>query len=332
MNCQNKPKYVPLKPFQGLSADTVSFSGSHTIQDTVEHIYLANADRYKKYAEEFFEALRNTVKELSDYGYSFDEEYAMRNPVKSVKSMSSKIIRSGSFDVPDIIRTTVFNKNLYDLELVNNRFLPLMEKNGFLLAKQNGKLDIDYRLEGIGKPQPSGYEDIQMRFIKKNGGKNKVKHELITLFGPNYAKAKHEESEKVYGILRQFKELHMDCTENVEIGSHAFKANRYINLISDMITSKISKKLYSNAKNKDYYGIDDVAKVHFTDENKSLLTNYFNGLNDNVKDYYKEKFDTAKSSMIAKIQLKKDKSDDIALINYIRNMLNETIKYFEVNQ
>ena len=75
-----------------------------------------------------------------------------------------------------------------------------------------------------------------------------------------------------------------------------------------------------------------MAKVHFTDENKSLLTNYFNGLNDNVKDYYKEKFDNAKSSMIAKIQLKKDKSDDIALINYIRNMLNETIKYFEVNQ
>lgn len=320
---------TPIKIRQTLAGDTVSFKQS-SIKDTIEMQHERNMEKYKVYADIFFDTLSSVAEELAEDGVSFDKDYAKLNPIKSANSVSSKIARSGSFDVPDLIRTTLFIENPYDKSLIYNKFLPAMEKRGYILAKANGKPDIDFRLDGIGGAQASGYEDIQMRFVEKNGKKNKIKHELIILFGPNYANAKHLESEKVYGVLRQFKELHMD-TDDAPIGSAAFKAKRYIGLVKTQVENKISKKLYDNAKNKDFYKIDDVSQIYFTDENKKLMRNYFAALLDRTKDYYRDKRNSAKNSEIAKIQLRKDEKDDLALIHYINDMLRETVKYFERN-
>ncbi len=320
---------TPIKTRQTLTGDTVSFKQS-SIKDTIEMQHERNIEKYKVYADIFFDTLGDVADELSEFGVSFDRDYAKLNPIKSANSVSSKIARSGSFDVPDLIRTTLFVENPYDKSLIYEKFLPAMEKRGYILAKANGKPDIDFRLDEIGEPQASGYEDIQMRFVQKNIKNNKIKHELIILFGPNYANAKHLESEKVYSILRQFKEIHMD-TNDAPIGSPAFKAKRYMELVKTQVQNKISKKLYDNAKNKDFYKIDDISPIYFTDENKKLMKNYFAALLDRTKDYYREKRNSAKSSEIAIIQLRKDEKDDLALIHYINDMLRETVKYFERN-
>ncbi len=329
-NTYENQKYHTVLPNMRLKNDQVSFTHS-IFKDTLEQQHELNRKKYEKYAEKFFDVLENIADKFSENGVSFDREYAMQNPIKSATSMSSKISRSGSLDVPDLIRTTIYMKNPYDTNFINNEFLPAMEEHGYVLAKVNGKPDIDFRLEGLGRPQASGYEDIQMRFVKKDDKQKKVKHELIVLFGPNYAEAKHTESEKVYNIIRQFDELHMDFTD-APFGSHQFKADRYIQLIKTQAQNKISKKLFDNAKNKDFYKIDDVAPISFTPENKAVLKNYFLALHDRTLDYYKTKKKQAQNSEIALIQLKKDEQDDLTLIKYIGDMLKASIKYFEMNQ
>ncbi len=304
--------------------------GQTTIRDSFEQQYENNIDKYMVYAEIFFDTIENVAKELDGYGLVFDREYAMQSPVKSAKSMSSKVERSGSFDVPDLIRTTLYFSNPYDTDFINKKFLPSMEEHGYVLAKVNGKPDIDFRLEGVGSPQKSGYEDIQMRFIEKKAKKNKIKYELIILFGPNYAQAKHLESEKVYNLIRQFDELHIDFTE-APIGSDQFKAQRYIQLIKTQAQNKISKKLFDNAKNKDFYNICEMSPITFTPQNKTLINNYFSALKDKTKNYYKHKKINARNSQLSLIQLRKEEKDDINLINYISSMFNATIKYFEKN-
>ena len=304
--------------------------GQSTIKDSFEMQHEHNMNKYRVYADIFFDTLDDVAKELKEYGVIFDRQYAMLNPIKSAKSMSSKVTRSGSFDVPDLIRTTIYMTNPYDTSFIYNKFLPSMEEHGYVLAKVNGKPDIDFRLEGIGEPQKSGYEDIQMRFVEKKAKKNKIKHELIVLFGPNYAQAKHLESEKVYNLIRQFDELHIDFSD-APVGSNEFKAHRYIQLIKTQARNKISKKLFDNAKNKDFYKIDDVAPITFTPENKALINNYFAALKDRTKDYYRHKRTLAQNSELALIQLRKDEKDDLTLISYIDDMFNASIKYFEKN-
>lgn len=312
-----------------IQGKTPSF-GQSTIKDSFEMQHEHNMNKYRVYADIFFDTLEDVAKELEEYGVTFDRQYAMQNPIKSAKSTSSKVTRSGSFDVPDLIRTTIYMTNPYDTSFIYNKFLPSMEEHGYVLAKVNGKPDIDFRLEGIGEPQKSGYEDIQMRFVEKKSKKNKIKHELIVLFGPNYAQAKHIESEKVYNLIRQFDELHIDFTD-APIGSNEFKAHRYIQLIKTQARNKISKKLFDNAKNKDFYKIDDVAPITFSPENKALINNYFAALKDRTKDYYRHKRTQAQNSELALIQLRKDEKDDITLINYIDAMFGASIKYFEKN-
>lgn len=321
-----QPRFV-----QTLRHDSVNFTQS-SIKDSIELAHERNMEKYKVYAEVFFDALDSVAKEFEDYGVSFDKKYAHKNPIKSASSLSSKISRSGSFDVPDLIRTTMYIQNPYDTEFIYEKFLPAMENRGYVLAKVNGKPDIDFRLEGLGEVKSSGYEDIQMRFVEKHGSsKNKIKHELIILFGPNYAEAKHNESEKVYNALRAFKELNLD-TKDAKMGSHEFKAGRYIDLITIQVENKISKKLFDNAKNKDFYKIDDIAPIYFTDENKKLMKNYFAALKDRIRDAYKIKRAEARNSELATIQLRKDEKDDLALINYIQDLLRSSVKYFEKNQ
>ena len=262
-------------------------------------------------------------------------------------------------------RQTVYCNDPYDLTKLN-AYLAAMEKRGYVLADTeisvkdlikrgyiptNKELkdpsiekivpDLDIRLEdvndriadlpanlkySIGKPQKSGYEDIQMRFIRNFDKKaNPVQHELIVLFGPNYAHAKHNESTYVYKFLRLFDELQVNL-ENTEIGSHAHKAKRYIDLIMQMFRGKVSQKEFLIGKNKDYAGIDDEINISFSNADKDLFKNYFNGLNERVTSVYSALRKTATRS--EKGKLTKAEKADKAILAEIKKGLTATIKHY----
>ena len=354
-----------------LTHDTVSFGnsiskGGATIADHLEAQVAASAERLLRIATTYLDIVESVAIKLKDKGFSFDRAYCELNPVKSPKSYASKVVRSGSFKVPDTIRTTLYCNNPYDLDNLFKNLLPEMEKRGYVIpeieetvenlmkrgyiptAKEaaNPKMtkmvpDLDIRLDlppeelakvparyrfCVGKPQKSGYEDIQMRFIRDFDKKsNPVQHELLVLFGPNYAHAKHCESSDVYNHLREMDELHfsMNMLNNKTVGSNAQKAERYMDLLKQMFRGKISQKLFLNAKNKDYAEIDDRIPITFSKEDEQLFEGYFNGLKLRVTNLYKDARKTATPT--EKRQLTKDYKSDFDALEDIHGKLKATI-------
>lgn len=327
-----------------------------------------NMGRFRRLATTYLDILEAVALRLEGDGVSFDRAYCELHPVKSPESYTSKVIRSGSFKVTDAIRATLYVKNPYDLSLLNDKILPEMQKRGYVLAHtdipheelikrgyltppggnlQTAKVyrlpDLDIRLENarenihqlssdlrysISKPQLSGYEDIQMRFIREfDKKKNPVQHELIILFGPNYAHAKQLEYERVYKFIRDFKELRMKFTDET-LGSHSQKASRYISLIQQMFRGKVSEKLFLNAKNKDLYDLSDEVPINFSETDIKMFESYFSGLKDRLASCYKEEKNNAKVSESALKQLNSDLRHDRTLIKKIQDNLRETIEYF----
>jgi len=352
----------------GLSADTVSFSGKNKIADFVEKGVSDNMGRLERIATTYLDILESVAGKLKDYGVSFDRAYCELHPVKSPKSYTSKIVRSGSFNVPDAIRATLYMKDPYDLSILNDKLLPEMQKRGYVLANADIPLeemykrsyplnaedelkkakafkipDLDIRLEdvadkrhllshdlrySIGKPQKSGYEDIQMRFIRDfDSKKNPVMHELIILFGPNYALAKHLESEKIYTNLRGFDEIRLNINE-MQSNPNALKAKRYIDLIRQMFRGKVSEKLFMNAKNKDLYDISEEIPINFSETDIRMNESYFTGLLERMSSCYKEVRSAAKASPSATKQINANSRHDKALVNGIKEKLDDTIEYF----
>lgn len=360
-----QPKYL-----NTLDRDTVSFTSAARISDFVANGVSNNMSRLQRIATTYLDVLESVALKLKNDGVTFDREYCELHPVKSPESYTSKVVRSGSFKVPDAIRATLYVKNPYDLSILNDKILPEMQKRGYILARTDikheelmkrgyltppgGNLatakvyslpDLDIRLDdvmndghinqlapelrySISKPQKSGYEDIQMRFIREfDKKKNPIQHELIILFGPNYSQAKQMESDKVYSFLRKFDELNMKFSDNT-IGSHSQKANRYINLIQQMFRGKISEKLFLNAKNKDLYEIADEIPITFNETDQKMFDSYFSGLKDRLASCYKEKLTSAKVSESAQKQLKSELRQDRLLLKKIQDSLQETIDYF----
>lgn len=363
------PKYD-----NALATDTISFKAkAHEIgtgskvSDHLEAQVAADFDRLSRIATTYLDVLESVAFRLKDNGFSFDRAYCEQNPVKSPKSYTSKVMRSGNFKVPDTIRATLYCNNAYDLSALN-LLLDEMKKRGYVVAdtemsvkdlmkrgyKPNSKEaantslvktvpDLDMRLEdvsdqisklepkfkySVGKPQKSGYEDIQMRFVREfDKKKNPVLHELIILFGPNYSMAKHEESEKVYSHLRLFDELNMKFEDNT-IGSHSNKANRYIELIRQMFRGKVSEKLFLNAKNNDLYEISDEIPISFSDTDIHMLENYFSGLNDRLNSCYKDAKKGAAPSALATRQINSDLRHDRTLLIKTKENLRKTIEYY----
>lgn len=324
--------------------------------------------RLQRIATTYLDVLESVAAKLEKDGVSFDREYCELHPVKSPESYTSKIVRSGNFTVPDAIRATLYIKNPYDLSILNDKLLPEMKKRGYILANVDMKLeemikrgyipkakeslhpektfkvpDLDIRLQdanehiaelshelrySIGKPQKSGYEDIQMRFVREfDKKKNPTQHELIVLFGPNYSIAKHIESEKVYGNLREFEELRFKLDERPS-SQHAQKANRYIDLIKQMFRGKVSEKLFLNAKNKDLYELTEEIPISFSESDTQVFDSYFAGLLDRMNSCYKETRTAAKPSPSATKQINSDARHDRALIKKIQDNLRKTIDYF----
>ena len=240
--------------------------------------------------------------------------YVLADTEMSVKDL----IKRGYIPTDEELKNTSIEKIVPDLDIR----LDVED-----VAEQVTKLDPALRYS-ISKPQKSGYEDIQMRFIRDfDKKKNPVQHELISLFGPHTAVAKGEESNRVYNHLRSFGELRVDLN-NKTIGSHSYRAGRYIDLINQMFRGKVSEKLYLNAKNKDLYDITEEVPISFSETDVSMFENYFSGLRDRITSVYSEAKKGATISDSAKKQLTKDLRHDRSLLTKIHDSLRETIEYF----
>ncbi len=373
----NLPVTSPMS--YSLAKDTVSFTGregrvvkgaTQLFEDCLRQSYTKGMQRYERIATAYSDGLRSIADDLSEYGIIFDKAYNDPHLVKSPDARASKVKRSGTFELTDGIRATLFMKNPYDMETLFSRILPAMAKRGYVVAdakmsiaelmkrgyvpskdemKDLSKMvnvpDLDIRLDTekladelqyippqfrycVSKPQKSGYEDIQIRFRRAHvKEENPVLHELIVLFGEKTAKNKSLESEKVYTPLRQFGELHFKNMDGVQ-SKFVETAERYIDLIKEFFTGKISAKLFSNAKNYDMYGIEDEIPIRFGDTAKVIKKQYFDGLKKSTSKVYAELKEgiTDEEKLL---ELDKSLRHDRRLINKISQQLDDTIVYFE---
>lgn len=379
---QNDGSRFGLKLTAPLSQDTVSFGAAKqlakqvvlepvrsgaTVGDIIKNKFMNDVGRLTRIATTYLDILESIAVKLKDHGVSFDREYCEKNPVKSPASYMSKIKRSGSFNVPDVIRATLYVNNPYDLSILSEQIIPEMAKRGYIVADNfvnisdlmkrgyiptkkelaaGEKLmpDLDVRLAdvadqkvvlgkkyqySIGSPQKSGYEDIQMRFIRQFADKQRpVQHELLILFGPSYAAAKHLESERVYNHTRVLGELNL--LKNYESEDDSVKkVARYIDLIKKMMNGKISQKLYENAKNKDLYGISDEIPIVFSETDRRMFASYFIDLSRNIKAAYAAISNEHKGDVEFLKQINSEYRKDNEFIKKVHQDLQETIDYFD---
>ncbi|MBR1460013.1 hypothetical protein IJ596_00060, partial [bacterium] len=154
------------KNLQPLERDLVSFTSGKSIKDDLYAQHAKSINKYKVEANQYVAALASIADDLKGYGVSFDIDSAKANAVKSTDRVIEKVESSKSFDIRDKIRATIYVKNPYDKNFIVNTFLPKMGDYGYVLDNKDGKPDIDFRLNGFNGPTKSGYEDIQMRFVK----------------------------------------------------------------------------------------------------------------------------------------------------------------------
>lgn len=373
----------------GLTADTVSFGANFAkVSDFLEEQFIQETPRLKGIANVYLDVLNAVADELKHMGFSFNRDYSASNSVKSPKSRTSKIMRSGSIRIPDTIRATIFCNDPYDLSklkslvtamgerryvldsegmpierLIKRGYMPTQEEienlrkfneHDFSSSAEEEKLraslnkmmtDLDIRLDKkkianqlinlppewrycVSEPKKSGYEDIQMRFIRSHDKKkNPVRFELIILFGDKYSVAKHEESKYVYDFLRRFKELHVDSNYSSSNSTQG-KIEHYMNLIRQMFTGKVSQKLFLNAKNKDYADIPDEVAIKFDEDDQHLFESYFKGLRNSLASFYDESKKSAYNSPSARRQISKDFKADRDMVEEIYNGLKNTIEHY----
>ena len=350
----------------------IETSATSSLLDFIARGVTKNQKRYSRIAMTYLDILESVAMKLKDKGFVFDRVYCEQHPVKSASSYVSKIMRSKNFKVPDTIRATLYLKDPYDLDNLNY-LLSEMDKRGYVVSDTESTVrdlvkrgyipteeeltnldkeimvpDLDIRLDHIdditklpakfryslSKPQKSGYEDIQIRFIRDfaDAGKKKspIQHELIILFGPKTAEAKHLESNNIYSNLRKFDELNIKKETSI-IGSEAQKAGRYIDLIKQMLTGKISQKLFANAKNADAYDLNERIPIEFADHDIDSFKSYFRGLFAKLSAHY----DGIKKEISSNEDLKdvqKYSKHDKSLVTEIQKKLAGAIDFFNENK
>lgn len=350
----------------------VESTATYSLLDFIAKGVTKNQKRYSRIAMTYLDILESVAMKLKDKGFVFDRVYCEQHPVKSASSYVSKIMRSKNFKVPDVIRATLYLKDPYDLDNLN-LLLSEMNKRGYVVSDTESTVrdlvkrgyipteeeltnldkeimvpDLDIRLDHIdditklpakfryslSKPQKSGYEDIQIRFIREfaETSKNKtpIQHELIILFGPKTAEAKHLESENVYNNLRRLSELNI-VTDSALIGSDAQKAGRYIDLIKQMFTGKISQKLFVNAKNADAYDLNERIPIEFLDHDVDSFKAYFKGLFAKISSYY-ESLKKGVSSAEELKEVQKSSRHDKTLVSELQKKLAKSIDMFNENK
>ncbi len=371
-------KLTPLK------ADTVSFSANpmYRMEEALRLSYDQKLPLYRSMGVKLMDTLKVIADKYASRGVSFDEEYCSPAIVKSTDSFVEKIIRSG--ESLDRVRTTLFVDNPYDFKLIRD-ILDDLELRNYAVKPIHGKVngkkvsipDFDIRLGGvtqedtavlgtalqkcIGKPQKSGYEDIQMRLVDTNlTRKDAPPLELIMLYGKNYAEAKHNESYYSYGIRRIMSNLlHVAKVEAPKNNTPAYRIQNNIDIISGILENNIARPLFYNAKNKDYFHDEALAMpVELTKGNCDVLTGLLNGISQKIPMHYRQEAARVKSdeyqpileklimltpefkerenpiifaSDIRKMRrselarLKTEKAEDLDVMVKVRERMNETI-------
>ena len=105
------------------------------------------------------------------------------------------------------------------------------------------------------------------------------------------------------------------------------KANRYIALIKQMFTGKVSEKLFLNAKNKDLYGINDELPITFAEIDQKLLKSYFGGLKECLNNSYIEAKKAA-APMHLKRTLAKNVKEDLKTLSEMQEGLSKTMERY----
>ena len=386
-NVQN-PHYsstvMPSK-LQPLKADTVSFGSSYSsifrIEEALRLGYDKNLPFYRSMGMRLMDTLKAIADKYASRGVSFDEDYCAPAVVKSTDSFISKFLRCG--ESYDRVRSTLFIENPYDFKLIREILDDLELRNYFvrpMTQKVNGRKvsvpDFDIRLGGvtpedtavlgedlakcIGKPQKSGYEDIQIRLVDTSSTrKDAPPLEVLMLYGKNYAMAKHDESYYSYDIRRMLDNLlHISKVENPGVNTPAYRVQNNTGIIGSILSNNIAKPLFFNAKNKDYFheslqmpvelskGTCDVLKgllnsienkisMHYRAEAAKVKSSDYDSelekLIQKTEDYLERKDKTIYIADIRKMRrtllekIKTERQEDLAIIAKVKDRLNETI-------
>ena len=337
-----------------------------TMADALEHQLQTPevTKRMKRLSTIYLDIIESVATKLKYVGVSFDRIYCEQNPIKSPKAYISKVSRSGSFKVPDRIRATLYCSDIYNLSVLNDEILPAFADRGFVVAKtevplekmlkkgyvptkneiEKGEVvipDLDIRLYGvedqitrldskyrysISHPQDSGYEDIQIRFVRDyDDSSSPILHELIILPGKNFAKAKAYESKKIYDNTRQLDELNF--IKGMRDEKSLAVAKRHISIIKSMLNLEISQKLFGCAKNIDVYNIDNNITLSLSPQDINVIKNSFADLRKVAREYYETIEARAKSPKRIKT-IKQERNKDSQILTSIQKNILESIEFF----
>ena len=288
------------------------------------------------------------VADLMKRGYiPFDEERMIMNYLKNpkdkdVKSAVKQFFVDNDYDIKEV-RTLLDELKALGREPDKDEFLEAFSKLEKMVP------DIDIRLQPskvtseqikklpeifryrISKPQSSGYEDIQIRFIrdyiKESDKESQIPHELIILFGENYYNAKTRESTYVYSHLRRFKDL--TVKRYLDNGKYDFLTQKFkstVEAIENLFRREVSKKEFANAKNIDYANDKATEKIIFTDADKEALDTYYKILYKEIAKPYD--FAIKRTSKSRRTSLRTSLNKDRASIKEIYDGLKETIEKY----
>ncbi len=357
--------YPNLRP---LEKDTVSFGAkSKLIVDTsavttIRDIISLNYEKTHPFLEILSKRLMDTMdavaRELKGAGLIFDRTYNEKAPIKSTNSYVSKLKRSGSTP-KDPVRGTWYLRNLHDLSIFTDKILPALKERGYEIAPVAPRKkvpDFDVRLSGVSekaknalpksmrdvssfKEQGSGYGDIQFRLIDTLADKKKTTPiEIIIVAGEHTAKAKSNESYYVYDITRVLKnELHISEIKDPEIHTPAYRIINNIKIITDSLNAQISNPLYTNAKMLDIErNSNSLLSVGLDTNTVRVLPGLAEGIQNKIPLHYKAKIKEVKMDKTLsaaqrreKIELlEQQKKEDLEIITFVKNRLEETIEKY----
>ena len=386
-NNQNNKPVIRNNKFE---TDTISFTSGvdktvnksvRTFKDIIGEAYEANMSTYKSMGTKLLDTLEALANKYKKQGISFCRSYCEKGNVKQKDSFFSKFIRAGELPL-DRIRSTLFDENLYDFKFFTENILPDLESRGYKIymapSEQAGRKvlsrqpKVKFRLNNIPDDevkklppnlrkcikhaQSSGYEDIELYIVDSNlPKKRQIPMEILMVFGKNYAAAKHDESYYVYDIIRSLTGvLHVSQIRNPDKKSYAGRIANDANLISEILTNNISKPLFANAKNKDYYHSSIKLPIELSDSTSTVLQGLFQNIRTNLTQHYKKQLSmisskeydkeirkllseldgsvTTKEIKEKRIELKTQvqthKEEDLKLLEEINTRLNETIEKY----
>jgi len=303
-----------------LTKDTVSFSGSAKISkaaiETMEEItkkgYESMRPRYEAMGRRLLDTSEAIANRFEKRGVRFYRSYCERGVVKGKDSFFSKLLRSGEAPY-DRVRTTLCIENPYDFKLIRDIFDEYKLRDYEIYMKPDRvsgrkilstKPDFDIRLPGvtendtkvlgpelqkcIGKPLGSGYSDIQARVVDTTvRAKDKPTLELLFVFGKHTLAAKELESYYSYDIRRVLqKELRVAGIKNPKIHTPAYRIQNNIEIICDILENSVSKPLFFNAKNKDFYHSNEQLPVGLSESAAKTIYGLLEGTRSKISLHY----------------------------------------------